>query len=203
LQATRLVVIAASAGGVDALSRLATRLPGDLPAAVLVVVHFPPWATSLLPRILDRRGPLPASHAEDGEPILMSHIYVAPPDRHLLVHPGVLRVARGPKENRVRPAADPLFRSAASAYGPAVIGVVLTGNLDDGALGLLAIRRHGGRTVVQDPADAAYTGMPLSALARAVPDHVCRIDDLAPLLSRLLSQPVLPVTPTAWSDLVR
>ena len=125
------IVVGASAGGVEALSRLARNLPQDLPASVFVVLHIPAQSTSLLPMILSRAGSLPASHPEDGERIENGHIYVAPPDRHLMIEPGRIRVVRGPTENRHRPAIDPLFRSAARAYGPRVIGVILTGTLED------------------------------------------------------------------------
>ncbi|HEX6123143.1 MAG TPA: chemotaxis protein CheB, partial [Ktedonobacterales bacterium] len=133
-----LIVIGASAGGVEALITIARELPHDLPAAVCVVLHVPPHVPSLLPKILAQAGPLPATHARDQEPLLPGRIYVAPPDHHLLARQGHLRVTRGPRENRSRPAVDPLFRTAAHAYGPRVIGVVLSGALDDGTAGLIA-----------------------------------------------------------------
>jgi len=137
------VTIGASSGGVEALSRLVGGLPTDLPAAVLVVVHFPEGVPSALPRILNRAGSLEAVHPEDGDRVERGRVYVAPPGFHLLVEDGRVRLACGPKENGHRPAVDPLFRSAAVAYGPRVVGIVLTGADDDGAAGLAAIKRRG------------------------------------------------------------
>lgn len=186
--ADTIVVVGASAGGVEALSTLVAALPPDLPAAVCVVLHIPPHATSHLPQILSRSGPLPAEHATNDAPLLAGRIFIAPPDHHLLVRPGALEVERGPRENRSRPAIDPLFRSAARAYGPRVIAVVLSGTLDDGATGLLSVRSHGGTIIVQDPADALYDGMPLAALRAVRPDHVLPLAGIAPLLGDLCRQ---------------
>jgi two-component system chemotaxis response regulator CheB len=185
-----IIVIGASAGGVEAVAALVEGLPRDLAAAVFVVVHFPPHTTSVLPRILTRRGGMAAVHPEDGDAIELGCVYVAPPDRHLLVERDHVRLVRGPRENAARPAVDPLFRSAARAYGPRVIGVVLTGNLDDGTAGLLAIKSAGGVAVVQDPDDALYAGMPTSAVRHVEVDHVVRLSELAALLNRLAGQPV-------------
>lgn len=159
-----IIVIGTSSGGVDALMQLAQGLPRNLPAAVFVVLHLSPQGPSNLPKILNRAGPVPAHHPSDGEPIMPGIIYVAPPDRHLMVERGRVRVVHGPRENRHRPAVDPLFRSAALAYGAQVIGVVLTGALDDGTAGLQAIKQRGGIAVVQDPDDAFTPGIPASAL---------------------------------------
>jgi len=186
--ADTVVVVGASAGGVEALIALVAGLPPELPAAVCVVLHTPPHATSHLPQILGRSGPLPVAHATHGAPLLAGRIFIAPPDHHLLVRPGQLEVGRGPRENRSRPAIDPLFRSAARAYGSRAIAVVLSGTLDDGATGLLSVRAHGGTLIVQDPADALYDGMPLAALRAVRPDHVLPLAGIAPLLVDLCRQ---------------
>lgn len=183
------MTIGASSGGVEALVRLAGGLPGDLPAAVLVVLHFPEGTPSALPRILSRSGPLPAAHPEDGDPIENGRVYVAPPGLHMLVERGRVRLARGPKENYHRPAADPLFRSAALAYGSRVVGVVLTGARDDGTAGLAAIKRRGGVAVVQDPDDAFFGSMPESALRYVDVDHRVPLGEMPVLLARLARGP--------------
>jgi two-component system, chemotaxis family, protein-glutamate methylesterase/glutaminase len=162
---SQVVVVAASAGGLQPMRALLATLPADLPAAVLVVLHVPPTGGRTLPRILDRAGPLPAAAAVDGERICPGRVYVAPPDRHLLVVDGSLRLSRGPRQNGVRPAADPLFRSAALHAGPWTTAVVLSGALDDAARGSATVERRGGRVLVQDPAEADYDGMPRSSIA--------------------------------------
>ena len=185
-----IIVVGASAGGVEALTSLVRDLPPDLPAAVFVVLHFPPHATSMLPAILNRAGTLPAHHAEDGEAIAHGHIYVAPPDRHLLVEQGVVRVVADPRENGHRPAIDPLFRSAARAHGRRVAGVVLSGTLDDGTAGLQAVKTGGGVAIAQDPTEALYPGMPLSAVENVAVDRVLPVAAIAAYLVQLAREAV-------------
>jgi two-component system chemotaxis response regulator CheB len=183
------VVVGASAGGVEALVALAAGLPANLPAALFVVLHTPPDARSMLPRILERAGPLPARHARGEEPIEHGRIYVAPPNVHLLVEPERVRLFAGPRENGARPAADALFRSAARAHGPRVVGIVLSGALDDGSNGMIAVKAAGGVGIVQDPAEALYPGMPCSALARAAIDHTLPAAAIGRLLGELARAP--------------
>jgi two-component system chemotaxis response regulator CheB len=186
----RIVVIGASAGGIEALRSLASALPADFPAPIVMIVHFAPDSPGVLHDIIDRAGPLTARRARNGERLLPGRIYLPPPDTHLLVEPGRVRLTRGPKENRFRPAIDPLFRSAAQVYGPAAIGVVLTGSLDDGTAGLWAIEKLGGTTVIQDPADAMFPSMPATAQRHVRIDHCVRLTEVAPLLVRLTAAPV-------------
>lgn len=184
-----IIVVGASAGGVEALTTLVSQLPAGLPAALFIVLHFPAHATSALPDILTRRGAIPATHAIDREPIVPGHIYIAPPDHHLIVRNGFVRVVAGPRENGHRPAIDPLFRSAARTYGPQVVGVVLSGVLDDGTAGLVAIKSRGGVAVVQDPADALYPGMPENALSQTEADYVLPVSEMGPQLEQLAQDP--------------
>lgn len=181
-----IVVIGASAGGVATLLGIVRQLPADLDAAIFVTVHIPPMATSQLPRLLSRASPLPATHPRDGEPIRCKRIYVAPPNRHLLTGRSRVRLSGGPRENGLRPAIDPLFRSAARHHGPRVIGVVLSGLLTDGSLGLREVRRGGGVAVVQDPADALFSDMPANAVQIAEPDHIVTSSEIPILLQRLV-----------------
>ncbi len=185
-----IVVVGASAGGVEALTELVRQLPADLPAAVFVVLHVPADGTSVLPQILTRRGPLPAEHPRDGAPIRPGRIYVAPPNRHLLLKDGHLRLALGPRENGHRPAIDPLFRTAARHYGRRVVGVVLSGTLDDGTAGLIAVKLRGGLAIAQHPDEALYSGMPRSAIDNVAVDHVLPIAGIASLLVELAHTPV-------------
>lgn len=186
-----IIVIGASAGGVEALQKVVRGLPSDLPAAIFVVVHTSPQSPGLLPEILNRTGPLPASYPKDGEIIEEGHIYIAPANYHLLVERGIIRVVRGPKENRHRPAIDPLFRSAARYYGPRVIGVILSGMLDDGTFGLLTIKQRGGLTITQEPADALYPEMPAKVirLVRQL-DYTLPATQIGPRLAELVQEKV-------------
>lgn len=194
-----IVVIGSSAGGVGALQRLCARLPANFPAAIFIAQHLSPSVRSVLPALLDRAGPLPASAAVEGQAIEPGHIYVAAPDRHLLVREGRMLLRRGPHENRTRPAANALFRSAAIHYGARTIGVVLTGLLDDGTEGLIAIKAAGGLSIVQDPSDAEWPSMPSNALQR---DHAVALDDLAGLLARLVTEEAGPSVPLPEAYLV-
>lgn len=196
-----LIVIGASAGGIEALQEICAGLPADFPAAVLIVMHTSNHAGGLLAKILDRAGPLPARHPENGEVIARGHIYVACADQHLIVDSGRLHNSHGARENRNRPAIDPTFRSAALAYGRRVIGVVLTGLLDDGTAGLMVVRAHGGTAVVQDPATAMFPSMPQSALQRVPDAQVARLQEIPELLVKLVAEEVpVPVQPIPWPD---
>jgi two-component system chemotaxis response regulator CheB len=184
------IVIGTSAGGLEALDQLIGQLPTDLPASIVIVQHMDPGNSG--EPLLRRLGRHQAFHpklAEDGERLKPRQIYIAPPGNHLLVKKGKMLVTKGAAENRHRPGIDPCFRSAAVSHGPRVIAVVLTGMLDDGTAGLIAVKRCGGVTVVQDPRDAAYSGMPLSALDNANVDFCVSIDEMGPLLTTLVSQP--------------
>jgi two-component system, chemotaxis family, protein-glutamate methylesterase/glutaminase len=185
----RIVVgIGGSAGAIEALTRIVAGLGAGFPAPILVVVHVPPNATSVLPQILTRAGTVPAAHAADGDGILPPRLSVAPPDHHLTVEAGRLCLDRGPSVNRNRPAIDVLFRSLAETYGSRCIGVVLSGNLDDGSAGLLAISRAGGTTIVQDPEDAMHPDMPRNAMDQVAPDHVVPASAVGALLRRLVAE---------------
>lgn len=186
-----LIVIGASAGGVTALIELVKNLPANLDAALLVVLHVAPSSPSILPQILSRSGPFKATHAMDGEPIQKRRIYVAPPDHHLLVEGGRLLVKKGPKENRFRPSIDALFRSAAYGYGPRVIGVILSGLLDDGTSGLWSIKRLGGKAIIQNPDEAEFGSMPRSVMEYVDVDYILPITKIAPMLCHLSQQEVV------------
>jgi two-component system, chemotaxis family, protein-glutamate methylesterase/glutaminase len=190
-----LVVIGASAGGIEALQLLLSGLPPDLNAAVLIVVHTSSHSGSLLPRILERAGRLPVIHPEDGTPIQRGHVYVAPPNFQMIVERDLIRVIQGPRENLHRPAIDPLFRSAAASYGRRVIGVVLTGLLDDGTSGLMVVHAHGGEAIVQDPATAMFASMPASALEQVPSACVLPLPEIAGQLVEMI-QEELPVRET-------
>lgn len=191
----RVILVGASAGGVGALSELVRGLPADLPAAVFVVLHISPYGKSAMPAILSRAGVLPALHPRDEDPVQEGRIYVAPPDHHLILEDGRVRLSHGPSENAQRPAVDVLFRSGAQSYGRRAVAVVLTGNLDDGTAGLAVVKRHGGIAVVQAPADADYPSMPLSAIENVEVDHVAPLADIPRLLVDLVGQPVNEASP--------
>jgi two-component system, chemotaxis family, protein-glutamate methylesterase/glutaminase len=180
-----IIVVGASAGGVEALSRMVRDLPEDLPAAVFIVLHMGPHSSTALPWILARQTKLPVDHPRDGEVIQPNRIYVAIPDHHLLVGRGTVRVTTGPRENGHRPGVDTLFRTAAAGYGRRVVGVVLSGSGDDGTAGLRAIHDRGGLTIVQDPDEALFPGMPQSAVAGDHPDFVVPVGDIGNLLFEL------------------
>lgn len=184
-----LFVIGASAGGMDALTRLVAQLPADFPAPIFIVNHMAADAAGeALVRAINGSGSLPCEVAQDGQAFEGGRIYLAPADHHLLVVKGKLRVTKGARENRSRPGIDPLFRSAAVAYRSKVVGVVLTGYLDDGTAGLEAIKRCGGVGVVQDPADAAYPDMPQNALNRVEVDHVVALEQMGALFAQLVQR---------------
>jgi two-component system chemotaxis response regulator CheB len=195
-----IVVIGFSAGGIDPLQQLVADLPSDFPASIFVVHHFPPMSISALPSILARSGRLPALQPADGDEIVPGRIYVARPDHHLLIGDNRVRLTRGPREHGHRPAIDPLFRTAARCFGPRVIGVILSGTLDDGTAGLLAVKQAGGLAVVQDPQEAAYPGMALSALGNVPVDHVALAAELGALLDRLVRLPAPEAPDTSPDD---
>jgi two-component system chemotaxis response regulator CheB len=184
-----ILALGTSAGGVEAIIFIAGRLQRNLPASILLTIHLPMHSRSSLDEILTRAGPLPACFAKDGDILRKSHIYIAPPDRHLVVDGDHISLGEGPRENNARPAIDPMLRSAAVCCGSRTVGVVLTGTLGDGASGLWTIRQSGGITVVQDPKDAAYSEMPLTALNRAKPDHIAQLKDMPALLTSLAHEP--------------
>ncbi len=189
------IAIGASAGGVELLLDLVPRLPADLPASVFIVVHMPAGHKSTLPELLSHRGPLPAKHPLHDEKIAPGQIYIAPPDNHLMIRQGSMEVVRGPKENGHRPAADVLFRTASSAYGARVIGVVLSGYGDCGTAGMMSIKARGGVGVVQAPETARASDMPRSVLARVGVDHVVPPAELPGLLARLAAAQPGPEAP--------
>jgi two-component system, chemotaxis family, protein-glutamate methylesterase/glutaminase len=198
MKCRNVIVVGGSAGAVEPLRVLVGGLPRELAAAVCIVLHLGN-RRSMLPELFRQVGPLPAGWAADGDRLQPGRIYVAPPDHHLLVVPGHVRLSRSPRENRTRPAVDPLFRSAAEVYGPAVIGVILSGMLGDGTAGFSVIKSHGGTTVVQDPKDAQYPSMPLTALASVPVDYRLPADAMADLLTRLVeSRTPIAAKPVPW-----
>ena len=200
-----IVVIGTSTGGVAALMALVKALPADFPAPIFVVMHVPADSPSILPQLLSSVSSLPARHPQNGEVVEAGVIYVARPDHHLLLEDDRVLVTRGPKENRFRPSIDALFRSAAYTYGPRVIGVVLTGYLDDGTSGLWSVRRMGGLAVVQEPRDAEQPSMPTNALEFVAADYVVPLTEIGPLLVGLLQEraPAKTRLPAAELDLLK
>lgn len=185
-----IIVIGASAGGFEVIKKLVKDLPADFPASIFIVWHMSADVAGVLPQALNRVGKLKAAHGIDGEQILPGRIYVAPPDHHLLIENDRVRVTKGPKENRFRPAVDPLFRSAAYAYNNRVIGIVLSGALDDGTAGLWMIKHRGGTAIAQDPLDAGFPSMPRSALQNVAVDYKVFVSEMAELLNRLVYEEV-------------
>ncbi|MBE9169151.1 chemotaxis protein CheB [Pleurocapsales cyanobacterium LEGE 06147] len=185
----RIIVIGASAGGVETLRKLVAGLPADLPAAVFVVIHISPHSNSVLPKILSRAGSLEALHPTHGEIIQPGRIYVAPPDYHMLLKPGQIQLTRGAKENNSRPAIDVLFRTAARAYDSQVIGVLLSGLLDDGTAGLWTIKQQGGVVIVQDPDEALYPSMPRNAIENVDVDLILPVLEITKALVNLAQKP--------------
>ena len=185
-----IIVIGASAGGIDPLKILVQSLPKDFPASIFIVMHIPPHAPSKLPDILGRAGKLEARHPEDKEKIKTGKIYVAPPDHHLLIEDDHVIVRKGPKENRFRPSIDALFRSAAYVHGIRVTGVILTGALDDGTSGMWMIKRRGGKTIIQDPEEATYPEMPSSVQEFVETDYSLPAAEIGAILSQLVLEEV-------------
>lgn len=181
----KIIVIGASTGGVNVLKQIVKDLPPNLDASIFIVWHMSPDLRGILPEVLNKLNTIVALSPSDKDTILPNRIYVAPPDHHMLIEGDLIRITRGPKENRFRPAVDPLFRSAAHSHGKLVIGVILTGALDDGTAGLWRIKFNGGLTIVQDPADAEVSSMPESALREVEIDYCVATTELAPLLVRL------------------
>ena len=196
------IVIGASAGGVEAILTLAKGLPAGFPAALFLVIHTSPASPGYMADMINRVGPVPALYARDGEIARPGDLYIAPADQHLILEPGPrMRVWRGPKENGFRPAIDPLFRSVARLYGPQAIGVILSGYLDDGTLGLMLLKRRGGVAVVQDPSTAACANMPRSAIENVNVDYVVPVAEMPALFARLVEQPTAQPLPTGATDM--
>ena len=188
LSGTSIIVFGASAGGVEILKQVVSDLPADIPAAVFICLHTPANSAGVLPAILARHSKLPVRHPANDEEIISGTVYVAPPDTHMVIEGEHIHLTRGPRENGHRPAIDPLFRSAGRGYERRVIGVVVSGSLDDGTAGLSVISSLGGTTVVQDPEEALFPGMPRSAIDNVKVDYVCPSAKIAPLLHRLAWQ---------------
>jgi len=186
----RIIVMGASTGGLEAFKSIIKDLPPDFNASIFLVWHISPDIRGILPQVLNRVNTIYAAHAYDNEEIKPNRIYVAPPDYHLIIEPGKVRLSRGPKENRFRPAVDPLFRSAAFVYRNRVIGVILSGNLDDGTAGLWTVKHYGGIAIVQDPMDAEVSSMPAAAMREVNTDFCVAVKKLPELLVRLSKEAV-------------
>ena len=190
MEKRNIIVIGASAGGFESIREIISSHPENLDAAIFIVWHMSPDIQGIMPQILNRERKLPATNARNGEQINFGHIYIAPPDHHLLVEKHIVRVTKGPKENRFRPAIDPLFRSAAISFGARVVGIILSGALDDGSAGLWAIKQQGGIAIIQDPADAQVSSMPENAIKAVSPDHVVPVTAMPELIVRLVNEEV-------------
>ena len=195
-----LVVIGGSAGAVEALTSLLARIPPRIGSTILVAIHRSPELPGAMPEVLSRCGSLPVSYAVEGEEFRPGHVYIAPPDHHLLVSGERLRVTRGPREHGFRPAIDPLFRTAAREHGARTVGVILSGVLDDGVEGLALVKRHGGVAIVQRPEDAVHDEMPENALTQVPVDHALPAALIGPLLARLADEPTTVVLPQKSHD---
>jgi len=187
LQPRDIFVIGGSAGSIEALSTIVRDLPANFSGSIFVVVHVTPESPGMLAQLLSRIGSLQATSPLDAEDIQRGQIYVARPDHHLTIENGKVRGLRGPRENRHRPAIDPLFRTAAREYGPRVVGVILSGLQDDGSAGLYAIKRRGGITIVQDPNDAMWKEMPKQALEYVEPNYLLPARDIGPTILKLVN----------------
>jgi two-component system chemotaxis response regulator CheB len=187
---TKIIVIGSSAGGVTALQELVEGLPADFQTPIFIVQHVDARTHSHLPEILSRKGNRKVEHPTDGQRIEPSAIYVAPPDHHMIIEGEYILIKKGPKENRFRQCIDTLFRSAAYSYKENVIGVILTGMLDDGSSGMWSVKRMGGITIVQDPAEALYASMPSSVLQYTDVDYVLPLSKISALLTEIVAEPI-------------
>ncbi len=190
MEKRNIVVIGASAGGFEVIKRIVQLLPADLDASIFIVWHMSPEVRGILPSLFNGLSTIPVANARDMEPVMSNRIYVAAPDHHMIIEEGIIKLTRGPKENRFRPAVDPLFRSAAYTYGARVIGVILSGALDDGTAGLWRIKTNGGLAIVQDPADADVPSMPESALREVDVDYCVSAHEIPALLVKLTAEEV-------------